>query len=93
VRSRALDCRHLYERLRHATLRRLEQRRQHLARLGQALNAFSPLATLDRGYAIVRDARSGAIVRDAQSVASGERIEARLARGVLECVVEKRRPS
>lgn len=93
VRTRSLDCRHLYERLRQATNRCLEQRGQQLAQLGQALNAFSPLATLDRGYAIVRHLPSGAIVRDAQSIAPGERVEARLARGVLECVVEKRRPS
>jgi len=93
VRARSLDCRHLYERLRHATLRELERRREQLAQLGQALNAYSPLATLDRGYAIVRDAKGGAILRDAQSIEPGERVEARLARGVLECVVEKRRPS
>lgn len=93
VRARALDCRHLYERLRHATRVLLEQRRQQLGRLGHALNAFSPLATLDRGYAIVRHAATGAIVRDAESLAPGERVEARLARGVLECIVERRRPS
>lgn len=93
VHARSLDCRHLYDRLRHATRGRLEQRRQHFVRLGQALHAFSPLATLDRGYAIVRRMPNGAVVRDAQAIAPGERIEAQLARGVLECVVERRRSS
>jgi exodeoxyribonuclease VII large subunit len=91
VRACSLDCRHLYERLAQALARRLEDGRQRLAHFAHALNALSPLATLDRGYAIVRSETTGAIVRDATAVALGESIEARLARGSLACIVKERR--
>ena len=48
----------------------------------RALDAVSPLATLDRGYAIVSDAKGKALVR-ARDVKPGEDIRARLARGEL----------
>jgi exodeoxyribonuclease VII large subunit len=54
------------------------------------LHALSPLAILERGYSICRDAR-GLIVRDVAGVEVGELIEARLARGSLECRVEARK--
>ena len=47
----------------------------------RALNATSPLATIDRGYAIVTRALDGAVVRDPSDAPAGTDIEARLARG------------
>ncbi|HSD68743.1 MAG TPA: exodeoxyribonuclease VII large subunit [Woeseiaceae bacterium] len=55
---------------------------------GRALNAVSPLATLERGYAIVRDVASGRVLTDIAKVAAGDRIEARLARGVVSATVD-----
>ena len=60
------------------------QRRFELA--GRTLHAVSPLATLDRGYAIVADA-AGKVVQDAASLAAGDRVEARLARGRFSATV------
>ena len=60
------------------------QRRFELA--GRTLHAVSPLATLDRGYAIVADA-AGKVVQDASSLAPGDRVEARLARGRFSATV------
>lgn len=51
------------------------------------LNTVSPLATLQRGYAIVTDAK-GAVVTDATSVAPGDMIQSRLSRGTLQARVE-----
>lgn len=56
--------------------------------LRKTLTAVSPLATLDRGYAIVTDAR-GTIVRDAATLPLGTRIDARVAHGSLVCRVEE----
>jgi exodeoxyribonuclease VII large subunit len=53
---------------------------------GRTLHAVSPLATLDRGYAIVADA-AGKVVQDASSLAPGDRVEARLARGRFSATV------
>ena len=46
------------------------------------LRALSPQATLDRGFAVVQDAK-GAVVRDPDAVAEGAPLRLRLARGEL----------
>jgi exodeoxyribonuclease VII large subunit len=68
------------------------QRRARLDRLSSALEALSPVAILERGYALVFDA-SGNLVKDSDQVKEGQEIEARLARGRLGAVVKKRLPS
>jgi len=55
---------------------------QRLALAQRALDAVSPLATLARGFAIVKRA-DGTVLTDAATVAVGDEIEARLARGTL----------
>jgi exodeoxyribonuclease VII large subunit len=52
----------------------------------RTLHAVSPLATLDRGYAIVVDA-AGHVLQDSRKVAVGAAIEARLASGRLAATV------
>jgi exodeoxyribonuclease VII large subunit len=64
----------------------LADRRSELARLGGQMHALSPLAVLDRGYAMVR--AGDVIVRDAKQVAPGDRLSVRLARGSLDVVVD-----
>jgi exodeoxyribonuclease VII large subunit len=59
-----------------------------LGSLSRALQAVSPLATLERGYAIVTRLPGGEIIRDAARVAPGCQIDTRLARGHLRCRVE-----
>ncbi|MGD9602838.1 MAG: exodeoxyribonuclease VII large subunit [Gammaproteobacteria bacterium] len=66
----------------------LERRAARIASLEQTLAAVSPRATLSRGYAIVTDA-AGRVVRDARGVVPGAAIRARVARGSLDCVVER----
>jgi len=70
-----------------AMAKQLADRRAELARCGSQMAALSPLAVLDRGYAVVRTGET--IVRDAAQVAPGERIQIRLARGELTAKVEK----
>jgi exodeoxyribonuclease VII large subunit len=70
------------QRLRRAMTHLLERRQADLRHAGHALHTVSPLATLERGYAIVFDA-SGQVLRSAQNVAVGTRLRARLADGEL----------
>jgi exodeoxyribonuclease VII large subunit len=70
--------------------RNLDRRRGELAQLGAAMAALSPLAVLDRGYAMVRD--GDAIVRDAAVVAPGATLEVRLAKGRLAVTVDAATP-
>ncbi len=66
---------------------RLQKVRSMIELSAGRLEALSPLAILQRGYAICRDER-GIIIRDATRVAPGDRVDVRLARGVLDCRVE-----
>jgi exodeoxyribonuclease VII large subunit len=68
---------------------RIERTTARLNVSARALDAVSPLATLDRGYAIVTDAERGTVLTSAAKVAEGDRIRARLADGRLEATVTK----
>jgi exodeoxyribonuclease VII large subunit len=59
---------------------RVGESHRRLELAARALHTVSPLATLDRGYAIVTDA-GGQVLRDATVLRPGDRITARLARG------------
>ena len=49
----------------------------------RGLNSVSPLATLERGYAIVEDAATGKVLLSTNAVKPGDDIRARLAEGEL----------
>jgi exodeoxyribonuclease VII large subunit len=76
----------LAERLRRGPALLVERRRSAVERAAGRLAALSPRATLERGYAIVRDGRG--IVRSAETLATGDRIAVELARGAVEARVE-----
>ena len=67
-------------------------RRTRLELAARALQAVSPLATLDRGYAIVSSQDDGSVVTDAATIAPGAGIDIRLARGELTATVGESRP-
>ena len=71
---------------------RLSAARTSLRAAGAELEALSPFATLERGYAIVRGP-DGAIVRSASGRRTGERLDVQLARGGLDVRVERVRDS
>jgi exodeoxyribonuclease VII large subunit len=52
------------------------------------LHALSPIATLSRGYSIVRTIPDAALVRDPQKVSIGQDLEVTLAKGSLICRVK-----
>jgi len=58
-------------------------------RLQTALASLSPLAILDRGYALVFDA-GGQLLKDARRVKTGDEISARLAHGEIRATVTKK---
>lgn len=77
---------HLRQRHSSAQRRRLSQHAEALRAQIRALHAISPLATLERGYAIARDA-DGRVLHECNSVIAGDDIEVRLARGIIDCTV------
>lgn len=61
---------------------------QHkIERCCTALAALSPLATLERGYAIVRRSTDSTVIKDAHDVALGNSVNVLLAHGELTCSV------
>jgi exodeoxyribonuclease VII large subunit len=68
----------------------LLRQRGRLNQLTGQLEALSPLAILDRGYALVFDP-SGALLKDAELVKVGDEISARLAKGSLSATVKRPR--
>jgi len=72
-----------------ATRTRLLQGRSRLDQLSGQLEALSPLAILERGYALVFDS-SGRLLKDSAQVKTGDEISARLARGTLSATVKKK---
>ena len=88
LREWQMQFRHLGERLAADMQQARLRHGQRLQLATRRLETLSPLATLSRGYAIVQRADSGAVLRTAGDVVKGDRIDARLARGRLKCIVE-----
>jgi exodeoxyribonuclease VII large subunit len=74
--------------LRHMMLNKLQRERGNLQQTARAMRAVSPLATLERGYAILFDA-DGKVLRSAQHVAADTPLRAKLADGELALRVSK----
>jgi len=68
----------------------LLQHRVRSERLRTALESLSPLAILDRGYALVFDSE-GKLLKDARKLKLGDEISARLAHGEIKAAVTKKK--
>jgi exodeoxyribonuclease VII large subunit len=79
---------HLDSRLRAGVTQALTGSRHGLGALVGRLDSLSPLAVLGRGYSLTRTA-AGEIVRDAAQINPGAAVDVLLARGRLECRVER----
>jgi exodeoxyribonuclease VII large subunit len=95
--TRAVEARLARERLRltaaaadlpRLTATRLAGARSALDASAAALAVLGPNATLERGYAIVRRAPDGAIVRDPGEAGPGTPLRIRVARGELDATVD-----
>jgi exodeoxyribonuclease VII large subunit len=71
----------LERRAERAVRRRAGAARRRAAEAESKLAALSPLAVLDRGYALVRAEATGRLVRDAGELAVGDALELRFRRG------------
>lgn len=79
----------LPERLHQAWNHEHRRRLEHLAAAGRELNAVSPLATMQRGYAVLCRPEDGSVISQAAQLNPGDSIEARLADGTLDLNVER----
>jgi exodeoxyribonuclease VII large subunit len=85
ARSTALAT--LSERLREAMRRQLAADRTRWVGAARSLHALSPLAVLERGYAVIRDER-GEVIRETTPLHVGDAIDIRQHRRVIRARVE-----
>jgi exodeoxyribonuclease VII large subunit len=71
-----------------ATHHNLVLNRERLAGLSGRLNISSPLGTLERGYAIVRQRETGAVVQSVEQITSGDALNIRVTDGEFEAEVK-----
>ena len=79
----------LQQRLNGSATSSVERLNVRLLLATRALESVSPLATLDRGYAIVSDEETGAILTDDARAKPGSDIRAQLAHGTLSATVRE----
>ena len=80
------------ERLRRGITQQLAYQQQRLINLAHALDTISPLATLQRGYAIATRTDNNRLILDATKIQQNTLVDIRLARGKLHCRVETTTP-
>ncbi len=80
-------CQRANRSLGEAVAKMLAVRQRRFDIVKRALGAVSPLATLERGYAIATRAADGSILTDAHAVAVGDDVHIRLHRGALSATV------
>lgn len=79
----------LHRRLLAATALKLDRLKQRLVNTSQTLHAVSPLATLNRGYAMAMNPSTGEIIRSVDQISIGDTVQTRLAHGQFTCQVER----
>ncbi len=82
------SCLTLRQRLVFAARQYLKRLENDLGLAIRALDTVSPLATLQRGYAIITDATSGRVIASVHSVHRGQQVQARLADGRFSANIE-----
>lgn len=80
----------LADRLERGSFAILQMKRESLQRAVGKLGALSPLAVLERGFALCMKLPSLQILRDAQEVAIGDDVLVRLCQGKILCQVKER---
>ena len=68
---------------------RLRSSRERWRSLVSLLNSLSPLAVVDRGYALCLDPGSKKVLTDTRHLPASQRVEVRLRRGRMECEIQE----
>jgi exodeoxyribonuclease VII large subunit len=74
----------LDSRLHHTMQQIIERKQSKFAVLASRLNSISPLNTLQRGYSITQDTKTGRVIQNVKDVSAGQDITIRLADGSVE---------
>lgn len=72
-----------------ATTGTLDRMKSDVRSLSEKLDSLSPLSILERGYSITRKIPDMRVVKDATQVSKGDGVRVLLAKGTIDCLVEK----
>ena len=86
-----IDASDAVRRLSAGGVRHVERRRLQVESAAGRLNALSPLATLERGYAIVRTA-TGKTVRSVRAIGAGDDVDLVFGDGVARATIDRAAP-
>ncbi len=78
----------MYQRLQLAINNHFQKQKSLVKIATRALDAVSPLATLNRGYAIVQRVDNQEIIRNAKQLARGDEVLTRFSQGRIRCAVD-----
>jgi len=70
-------------------LKRLRELRMAVSMAREKMQSMGPLTVLERGYSITRKLPEGWVLRSAGDVREGDQVSVKLAKGEMECRVEK----
>ena len=70
-------------------LKRLKENRMGLSHLGERLKDLNPTSVMERGYSITRKLPERIILRDVSGLKRGDHVNITLAKGELDCQIEK----
>jgi exodeoxyribonuclease VII large subunit len=79
----------IHQRLKQAANHHYQNLHAQIQTLARALNAVSPLATLNRGYAIVQKYDNQEIIRNAEQLDPGDEVLTRFSQGQAKCTVNE----
>jgi exodeoxyribonuclease VII large subunit len=79
----------IHQRLQQATIHHYQNLNAQIQTVARALNAVSPLATLNRGYAIVEKYDNQEIIRNAEQLDPGDEVLTRFSQGQARCTVNE----
>ena len=87
VETAQIRLKALTQRLKQQIQQQLKNSNQQLDNHMQRLNTISPLATLERGYAVIN--QNDTVIINANQVCAGQKITAQLGSGSLDCTIDK----
>jgi exodeoxyribonuclease VII large subunit len=83
INKQQQQCQNLFHRMHRSQHDIIKNKQQNISLLARALDTVSPLATLDRGYAIVNKLSDNKLIRKASELKTGDKIETRLGKGTI----------